>query len=404
MLLKVSWRNIWRQRRRSLIVMTSIVVGCAAVLVYDSIGIGFVYQKLDTEISNNTSHFQINRKGYNDNKVIANRISSPDETENILKQKKFIRNYSKRVLSFGMLSSAENSTAITIAGIDPAKERSITRIHQTIIRGRYLGSGPNEIVIGKEMSEKLGVDLGGKLVMMAAATDGSVQSEMFRVTGIYDANSGEFNRSYVFIPIKTAQNLLLMGTDITQFAMLVDNTENIVLYKSQLKKSLGSEVEVLSYADLMPLVVMYIETADQMMIVMYVIIGIAVLFGIINTMLMSVFERIQEFGVLMSIGMKNSKIFTMVIAEAFFIGSIGTIVGFIVGLLFYLLLAKTGLDLSAFSKGMTSFGIGSVIYPILNLGVIVRALFVIPLMTVIGAVYPALKAIRLQPTEAMRHI
>ena len=119
---------------------------------------------------------------------------------------------------------------------------------------------------------------------------------------------------------------------------------------------------------------------------------------------MSVFERIQEFGVLMSIGMQSIKIFYMVILEAFYIGTLGSVAGFIVGFGFYLLLAYTGLNLSIFSQSLTSFGIGSVIYPVLNLDIILRALLVVPVITVIGAIYPAQKAIRLQPTEAMRHI
>jgi ABC-type lipoprotein release transport system permease subunit len=387
-----------------MIVMTSIIVGCAAVMLYDAIAVGFTRQKFDTEISNHTTHFQINKKGFNDNKVIGNRIDNPEAIENTLKKLQYIEHYSPRVMSYGMLSSAENSSGVTIIGINPELEKHTTSISKSIIKGRYLRNTANEIVIGREAADKLAVGLNDKVIMIVAASDGSVQSEMFRIAGIFNASSSEFNRTYSYINIETAQRMLMIGNAITQFAVIGDNKKLLDENKKKISKVVPKDIEVLSFADIMPLSIMYIEMADQMMIIMYVIIGIAVLFGIINTMLMSVFERIQEFGVLMSIGMKRSKIFLMVIFEAFFIGTLGTISGFIIGFGFYLIIARTGIDLSAFAEGLNSFGIKSLIYPILSFDIVIRAVFVIPTITIIGAIYPAQKAIRLLPTEAMRHI
>jgi ABC-type lipoprotein release transport system permease subunit len=404
MLLKISWRNIWRQKRRSMIVMASIIVGTAAVLLFDSISMGFIMQQLNNEIKNDVGHFQINKKGYSDNKILANRIANFESIEKILQKKDFIKVYSKRIITFGMLSSAENSAGAVLEGIEPNQEPGITSIKSFIREGEYLSNNPHDIVISKAMSKKLNVELGDKIVMMAAASDGSIQSELYRVKGIFKSNDNEFDKTHIYVTIQSAQNLLKTGNAITQFAITVDNIDKIDVYKKEIVNAIDKQYEVLSYKDILPLLVYYIEISIEMMALMYVFIAIAILFSIINTMLMSVFERIQEFGVLMSMGMRNKDIFIMIMQESFLIGVLGTIIGFAVGFALYLYFAYNGINLSGFSESLESWGVGTVIYPLVDLNVVYRTLFIIPLTTIIGAIYPAIKAIRLQPTDAMRYI
>jgi ABC-type antimicrobial peptide transport system permease subunit len=140
------------------------------------------------------------------------------------------------------------------------------------------------------------------------------------------------------------------------------------------------------------------------MIVLDLIIGLALIFGIINVMLMSVFERINEFGVLMSIGMKNSKLFLMIVFEAFIIGVIGTIAGLIIGLLIHYPISITGIDFSVFAEGLDSYGVGAIIYPYLSIENIITMIIIIPFIVVLGAIYPAFRAIRLQPVYAVRYV
>jgi ABC-type lipoprotein release transport system permease subunit len=163
MLLKISWRNIWRQKRRSMIVMASLIVGTAAVLLFDSISMGFIMQQLNNEIKNDVGHFQINKKGYSDNKILANRIANFESIEKILQKKDFIKVYSKRIITFGMLSSAENSAGAVLEGIEPNQEPGITSIKSFIREGEYLSNNPHDIVISKAMSKKLNVELGDKI-------------------------------------------------------------------------------------------------------------------------------------------------------------------------------------------------------------------------------------------------
>ncbi|MFQ5584087.1 MAG: ABC transporter permease, partial [Calditrichia bacterium] len=286
----------------------------------------------------------------------------------------------------------------------PEEEAQITKIKKSIVAGNYLTGKEREIVIGKKLAEKLGVGLGDKVVAMASSLDGTIGSEVFRIVGLYKTFSSEFDKTYIYIPITTSQKMLGLSGHISEFVFLVDNLEKLDRVKTMLQQKLGDRYEVLTYRDLLPALVMYMEMYKQTIWIFYLIVGIAMVFGIINTMLMAVFERIHEFGVLMAMGMKNGKLFLMIIIEAFYLGIFGTAIGLVLGIMLYLPLSHAGIDLSWFSEGLTAMGSGAVIYPRLTLQGFLNTLIIIPFISVVGAIYPAVKTIHLQPVTAIRYV
>jgi len=404
MLLRLAQRNIWRNKRRSFIVIISVAIGITATILTDTLSMGMIFQIFDNQIGSHIGHLQIHRKGFHDNMVVQNFIPDAGAVDRALDGEPSISAYSRRVVLFGLLSSANTSSGISIIGIEPDREERITKIRASIVSGRYLTGSPNEIVVGHNLADKLGVGLGDKVVALSSTLDGHVGSDVFRIVGVFETFSSEFDKVYVYIPLEGAQRLVGLGERISEFAILTSDRKTVGLAQDALRRILGDSFEVLSFIDLIPLILVQIDMYQQSMIVFYAIIGIALILGIVNTMLMSVFERIQEFGVLMAVGLSNGKIFLMIILEALYLGLIGTAAGFVVGYLIYLPLASYGIDLSAFSEGLKSFGTGTVIYPVLTTTGIINALFLIPLMTVVGALYPAFKAIRLQPITAIRYV
>ncbi|HEX9614475.1 MAG TPA: FtsX-like permease family protein [Bacteroidota bacterium] len=404
MLLNLAWRNLWRNKRRSVIVLISVAIGVIATVLLDTLSRGMVYQILDNQVGSHVTHMQIHRKGFHKNPVIQNSITRPEIVREVIESTSGISQYSARVVTFGLLSSAGGSSGAFVVGVDPEREQALTTIQSSIVRGSYLSGQAHEIVIGKTLAEKLEVELGDRVVAMASAKDGHVGSELFRIVGMFETFSSEFDKSSVYVPRSSAQTMLGLGGEVSEFALLMTNIGQITAVEEALKERLGSEYEVLPYMEILPLLVLQIEVFDQSMIIFYVIIGIALIFGIINTMLMSVFERIREFGVLKAIGMKDGRLLLMVLTEAFLLGIIGTAAGFVVGYLTYLPLAESGLDLSMFSEGLRSFGVGAIIYPVMTAGVIVDALCIIPIVAVVGAIYPAVRATRLEPVEAIRYV
>jgi putative ABC transport system permease protein len=404
MLFIIAWRNLNRNRRRSAVVLSSIVVGVVSLMLYDGLSYGMMVEMLDNAIGNSIGHVQIHGKGFNDNRVIQLHVPDRAEAERALEGVEGVSGWSSRVLSFGLLSSALGSSGGIILGVDPAREQYVSHIGARLVEGRYIGSSGREVLIGRKMAEKLHVGIGDKVVGMASALDGQVGSELFRVVGIFETVSSDFDKTHVFIPLGTAQQMLSMEDRIVEIAITVNDVERVDDIARTLRSRLGGGYEVLTYKEQLPILVATLEMYDQMLFIIYLIIGLAMLFGIVNTMLMSVFERIQEFGVLMAIGMRNGLVFNMVMAEALCLAAVGTLVGLLAGTGLTLLLGHVGINLSMFAEGFASFGVGTIIYPVLRLNGFLMILVTIPLTTMLGAVYPAWKATRLQPVSAIRYV
>ncbi len=408
--------------------IVSIIAGMIVMILDNSFSTGMIQQMLDNQIKSHISHIQIHKKGYNDKKEIKKTIPERQRVEYILqrmslatkgqsdfiiktnkfkeKSKKFsfIRFYSKRLMVSGLLSSANGSSGCSLIGIEPESEQNVTLIKQSIIEGHYIGRKRGEVVIGKKLAEKLEVELGDKVVAVANNPDGTVCSELLRVCGVYKTASNDFDKMNAYTNLSTLQTMLEMENKISEYALILNDPGKAEFLKLLISKELSNEYEVLTYKELLPLSIMQIEVYNRMIIIFYLIIGVAVMFGIVNSMLMSVFERVHEIGVLMAIGMKNSRIFFMIIFEALCLGVLGTIIGFVIGYLIYLPLSNSGIDLSIFSESLGSYGLNVVIYPRLEVRGVLNIFFIVPIISIIAAIYPSIKAIKLQPTDAMRYV
>jgi putative ABC transport system permease protein len=404
MLLKIAWRNIWRNKRRSIIVLTSVAVGLVAIILDDSLSVGMVTQIFENEIGSFVSNIQIHEKGFNDNKIIQKLIPDPNQAERVLQRSPDVVHYCRRIVTFGLLSSALNSSGVTLVGVEPNREMKVTTVASRIVEGRYLSGQKHEIIIGKKLAEKLNVGLGDKVVGMASALKGNVGADMFRIVGLFETVSSEFDKSFIFVSLQNAQEMLELDGGISEFAIITTSRAVVEPVKRAIAAELGPKYEVLSYADLMPLMLAQMEVYKESTYIIYVIVGLAMIFGIINMMLMSVFERVREFGVLMAIGMKNRRLFGMILTEALVLGILGTFLGIGIACAITLPLSASGIDLSMFSESLTSFGSGSIIYPVLSVGTLVDSMIIIPLIAVLGAVYPALKAVRFEPVRAIRYV
>lgn len=402
MISKIAWRNILRNKRRSLILITSIVIGVIAAVLTDAFSTGMMEQMLTNQIGADVGYIQIHKTGYQSDPTLENSMADPLVVDSLLTAEKDSLDFSKRLRTFGLVSSAYNSSGVSIVGVIPDEEKKITTIWKNISSGTYLTAQENQMLISSSIAEKLHVGLGDKVVIMASRLDGSVGSEACRVVGIYETFDSGFDQTHIYVPLQTVEQMLNAQSLVSEFVIAPKNQKNIVGAVTRLKTALGHGYEVLSYEDMLPLFVAQIKIYDNTMFILYVIIAVALLFGIINTMLMAVMERTHEFGVDMAIGMSNKKIFRMILIEAFFIGLIGTAIGTGISYVSYLELARTGWNLAAFSESLKSFGAGTTIYPVFVVSSILLKVSIIPLATVAGAVYPAIRAIRLRPVEAIR--
>jgi putative ABC transport system permease protein len=404
MLLTLAWRNIWRNRRRTLIVLTSIVVGVVALVFFESYVNGFMQQMFDSQLGTHTSHLQIHARGFEDDRIVQNFMTESATPAASLKSSPAVKAFSRRTVSYGLISSASNSAGIVLVGIHPDEEARITTIKASVVAGRYLSDARHEAVISKRLGETLGVGLGDRVVVMASSMDGKIGSEVFRVAGLFQSPSSAFDKMYAYVPIADAQSMLGVGDRIAEIAILTHDIGAVGTVQDELRRTLGDAFEVLSYRDLLPSLIIMIDLIRQVMRVFYLIIGLAMLFGIINTMLMSVFERIRELGVLKAIGMRNGRLFRMIVLEAFLLGVVGTGAGVALSLAIQIPLEHIGIDLSSFSEGLAAFGAGAILYPVATVNGVLSAVLVVLLFCVLAAVYPAYRAMCLQPINAMRYV
>ncbi len=414
MINRIAWRNILRNKRRSFILIVSVMIGVIAILITDSFSIGMMRQMLINQIGADAGFIQIHRRGYQTDPALRNSIVNTAAVRSVLTRDASSCNITERLRTFGLVSSAYNSSGVSIVGIVPQEERMVTTIHQHIVSGTYLSGKPGEIMISTATAEKLRVGLGDKVVIMASRLarqssdsteserNGSVGSEACRIVGLFETFDSGFDQTHVYIPLHTAQQMLGAPGRISEFVVNPIDAKRTQAVAEDLESDLPSGFEVLTYEQMLPILVMQLQLYDQIIYIFYAIISIALIFGIINTMLMAVMERTHEFGVDMAIGMANRKIFTMILTEAFYLGIIGTAAGLAVAIVIFVPLSHSGWNLAMFSESLKSVGIGTTIYPVLTLSSLINTIVIIPLSAIVGSVYPAFRAVKLLPVEAMR--
>ncbi len=378
------------------------MIGVMAMILTDGLSVGMMQQMLTNQIGADAGYIQIHKKGYQANPTLKNSIADPDEVKAALAKESSSCNVSERLRTFGLVSSANNSSGISIVGVIPESEKKVTTIHKYLVKGNYLSGKPDEIIISTSTAEKLKVGLGDKVVIMASRLDGSVGSEACRVVGIFETFDAGFDQSHLYIPLQTGQQMLGAQNHISEFLVNPIDTKLTHSIAQRLISELTSTYEVLTYEQMLPLLVMQIQLYDETIYIFYAIIAIALIFGIVNTMLMAVMERTHEFGIDMAIGMSNKKIFIMILTESAYLGIAGTAVGLVAAFAVFIPLSYSGWNLAMFSESLKSLGIGTTIYPILTISSLINTVLIIPAATVVDAIYPALRAVKLQPVEAIR--
>ncbi len=408
--LMICWRNLWRHKRRSLVVISSVALGIFAMLISLGILNGVMTQMVDNTISTSLGHISLQKKGFRDNMRLEYSFM-PDETvkKALGGEKIRIRAFAPRVKVQGMIRSSEASRSVLVVGVDPERERRVSRIsHYTVKEGgsSYLTSpGSSEILISRSMAEKLDLVPGDRLVLMIQDRRGQIVGSGMIVKGIFQSPVDMMDRFVVFVGLERLQEITGLQGKISEINAVLYNREDVPKVKSHLLAVMGdSSLTVLSWMDMAPFLVSSIRIVDVMMYVSFAIIFITIIFSIANTLIMAIMERFHEIGVMKSIGTKPSWIFFMILFEALNLGVLGLAAGIAAGLFGTALMNVTGLDLSFGSESLRVIGSGSVIYPAVKGLDILMAGLIVLVTTVAAALLPARKAARINPLNALTYI
>ena len=406
MYLQLGWRNIWRNPRRTIVIMTAVIIGVWAMIFLGALMRGISEQMVRNGITTLTGHIQVHHTSFRKDPVIENSINKPEVVEDalsrILPQD---ARWTTRVRVDAIASNARHSGGITLVGIDPKREAGISFIGQAVTEGAYLKADDKYgIIIGEALADKFNTKLGRKLVLMSQDTKRNIASRAFRITGIFRAEMEATEKQFVFVTITAAQKMLKLGNEISEVSILLADYKAADVVADSLRGTLSSgSYDVQTWRELLPLVTAVLKIYDWFIYLWFLVIFIAMGFGIVNTILMAVFERIREFGLLKALGMKPWWIVKEVLAESFFLLILGMVAGNALGLLSVLALAGTGIDLSALSEGLEFAGMSRIIYPVIVIKDIVVANLVVLILGLVVSAYPAVKAARFTPVEAMAH-
>lgn len=402
MLLSLAWRNIWRNKRRSLIIVAAIAVGLLCGLFTSAIMFGMGESLINTTIDRDLGHIQIHTKTFEDDKLLTDTIPSSIKILSEIKSQPDVIGASARLIIDGMISSATSSGGVRITGIQPQDEMKVTSVHNYIVAGKYFEADQsNQILIGFKLADNLGIKERSKVVLSFQGLDGTIIYGAFRVTGIFRTESTMFDRSTVFIREKDILSLLNSDPIYHEISVRANSVQSVDSIYANLQNNY-SDLSVQTWKDLAPELKLMDEMIGLQLNIFLGVILFALLFGITNTMLMSVLERVREFGVLMAVGMKRRKVFSMIILETIMLSLFGGIIGMILASITVAYFGYAGINLSAFTAGFSEWGLSSILYPILPFSFYLSITIMILFTAVFSAIYPAIKAIRLKPATSIR--
>jgi ABC-type lipoprotein release transport system permease subunit len=405
----ISWRNMWRQKRRSLVVILSMAVGIFAMIFSIGFMNGMTVQMVENTINTTLGHIAVHGKGYQEAMKLEFNFFPEERYYRIMKETKSIKGFAPRVKTKGMISSSDSSRGVMIMGIDPDREKTVSSIFDYTMKtggSRFLSdSSTEEVLISKSLADKLDLMLGDRVVLRITDEHNDLSGYGLRIAGFFESPVEAFDSYVVIVGLRNLQKITGLDRNITEIVVRTESRDAVDSVKHYLSSSIKNDrLEVLSWKDMEPSLVSYIKLQDKIIYIFFMIMFITVIFSIANTLIMSIMERFHELGVMKCIGTRPSHIFFMVLFEAINLGMVGLIAGLAVTVPLTLLLGATGIDFSFATDAMRKWKIGTTVYPLIFMKDIIAATAVVIITTVVASIYPAAKAARIKPLEALLYI
>jgi len=412
-LIMLAWRNLWRHRRRTLITLSSIGIGFGLAVLFIGMGDGMHNSMIRNAINLGEGHLTVQPQGYLE--APANHKYLPDgrSLEKQLASLSIPGNVEPRISLQVLASTANNSVGAGLEGMAAMGDPRVEMLKPQLIEGAWLKPGDHRgILIGDGMARKLKAKVGSKVVMMAGKQGGDSQAQLGRVRGIFDSRVDELD-DYLILSDLTFSRRFLVGEGadpekqpVTRFAIFLNDPDTMAHWKEKVNQAVGSPTTaVLDWREVMPQLVQFIVIDDAGNYVFLIIILVMVVFGIVNTVLMSVLERTREFGLLRALGLSRRHLLLLVFCESLLLSVLAVVVGWVVGGGTQLWFSTHGIDFSAMMKeGTAIMGtfMDPIVYTELSGRRVIELTSIVFIATLASGIYPAIKAARVTPVEALR--
>ncbi len=403
LLTTIAWRNIWRNRQRSIVMIVAIAAGLWGGLMATSIMVGLVSKRFETGIEQHVSHVQVNHPDFLLDQNVEFYINEWEEVKHYLEKNPDVKAFSGRTLVNAMLATANLTSGVQVIGVSPGMEATTSSIDKNIIAGSYFEDElRNPLLIGQRLAEKVKARPGSRIVLTFQDKENELTSATFRVAGVFQTANSVWDEHNVFVLQDDINEYIGYTGQFNAINILLDDHRLSADFAASMKEAFP-DLEVRMWAEVAPELAFLNEMAGFMMYIILTIILLALAFGLLNTMLMSVFERVRELGMLMAIGMNKRKLFSMIMLETVFLALCGAAAGMLAAWATVKPLGRSGMDLTVIGgDSLADLGFEAMVHPQLDAASFAGLTILVILCAVLTAIYPALKALRLQPAEAVR--
>ena len=400
----LAWRNLWRNHRRTIIMISAITVGVWAMIFMTALMRGMVNDMLRGGIQTLPGHVQIHHPGFRDDPSVNNLILATGTALDEIFSDKGFEPWASRVKVPAVISSERESRGVTLFGIDPVAEARITFVANDIAEGRHLeDEADSGIVIGRKLADKLDTRLGKRVVLMSQDPDNEIADRGFRIVGIFDSDLDTNEETAVFVGRTTIQKMLGIGDRVTEVVFLAADYQNVEPLYRRVSELAGPDVDAEPWYELDRYLSSMLKVMDGFVLVWIVVVFLALSFGLVNTLVMAVFERIREIGLMLALGMRPANILGQIVLESLLLLVIGLALGNAFAWMTVVPL-KDGIDISAVAEGMEMMGASSVLYPDLQIRDVIMANIVVLALGFLASLSPAWRASRYQPVEAITKV
>ena len=397
----IAWRNLWRNRRRTLFTAGSIAFACLLLMFSRSLQLGSYRGMIDAATDLYSGHLQVQQEKFLDDPRLRYRLDHAAALTDWIRQVPGVAVAAPRAQAFALLSVDERGFGAEVAGVEPEMERRISTLPGSVVEGRYLDAG-NEAFIGSILARNLGAVPGDELVVLGSGPEGGVAALALTIVGIFETGQVELDRSLVEVPLNVFQAGFFLDDEVHQIAVKLDDPGALEDVTARIRPQLRPGAVVRPWQELMPDVVQAIALDRASARMFYGILTLVVLFSIVNTFIMTVFERTREFGMMLAIGMRHWRIIAMLQLEALWMALLGGALGCVLAVPMLAWLKLVGIPIAGMEELMGGFAFPDRLRADISL----LEMAVIPLVFVLGcqvsALLPALRLRKLSPVEALR--
>ena len=400
----IAWRNVWRNKVRSIIMIVAIALGLIAGVFALAFMQGAVDARIESATRTELAHLQVHAPNFLENRETEIYLSEASELTKKIETIEAVDAASYRLLAEPFIMAAHGTGGGKMLGIVPQQEKLVTNISEKLVDGTYLekNSRMPPVLIGEKLSKKLKLKVGSKLNVQMVDVNGDLSSKGYRVSGIYRTVNTGFDETNLFVLYNDLKKQLGLQGDVAhEIAMICDDGNAVDEVKKSVMQFTGND-DVKTWKELSPEMSILTESMDEYMYIFILIILLGLCFGIINTMLMAVLERTKEIGMLMAVGMNKRRIFRMIMLESVMLTFTGGIIGILLGSAITRYFSTRPIDVSAFSEGLEKYGYATKITTSIQTETLVTITVLVLITGIISAVYPARKALKLNPAEATR--